>query len=70
MDNYDQDQALVLRHIQDQGIVTALMVNDVPLVPKDPARLAPLATLEGEEDGEVAVQVLDENGETVRDLTK
>lgn len=49
MDNYDQDQALVLRHIQDQGIETALMVNDVPLVPKDPARLAPLGTLEGEE---------------------
>ena len=119
MDNYDQDQALVLRHIQDQGIVTALMVNDVPLVPKDPARLAPLATLEGEarqelldelratgmfdskmrmfagrarsgdamlslhdaegrprlyfrvsEDGEVDIQVLDENGETVRDLTE
>ena len=119
MDNYDQDQALVLRHIQDQGIETALMVNDVPLVPKDPALLAPLATLEGEarqelleelratgmfdskmrmfagrarsgdamlslhdaegrprlyfrvsEEGEVAIQVLDENGETVRDLTK
>jgi hypothetical protein len=48
MDNYDQDQALVLRHIQDQGIETALMVNDVPLVSKDPARLAPLGTLEGE----------------------
>jgi hypothetical protein len=102
MDNYDQ--ALVLRHIQDQGILTGLMVNDVLLVPKDPARLAPLATLEGEarqklldelratgmfdfkmlhdaegrprlyfrvsEEGEVAIQVLDENGETVRDLTK
>ena len=48
MDNYDQDQALVLRHIQDQGIETALMVNDVPLVSKDPARLAPLGSLKGE----------------------
>jgi hypothetical protein len=119
MDNYDQDQALVLRHIQDRGIETALMVNDVPLIPKDPARLAPLATLEGEdrkklleelratgmldskmrmfagrtrdgdallslhdaegrprlyfrvaEGGTVEIQVLDENGETVKDLTK
>lgn len=119
MDNYDQDQALVLRHIQDQGIETALMVNDVPLVPKDPARLAPLATLEGEErrklleelratgmfdsrmrmfagrtrdgdallslhdaegrprlyfqvteEGTVGIKVLDEKGETVKDLTK
>ena len=37
MDNYDQDQALVLRHIQDRGIETALIVNDVPLVPKERA---------------------------------
>ncbi|UCF21490.1 MAG: hypothetical protein JSU87_08930 [Gemmatimonadota bacterium] len=119
MDNYDQDQALVLRHIQDQGIETAFMVNDVPLVPKDPALLAPLATLEGEErqklledlratgmfdsrmrmfagrtrdgdallslhdaegrprlyfrvteEGTVGIKVLDEKGETVKDLTK
>jgi hypothetical protein len=53
MDNYDQDQALVLRHIQDQGIETALMVNDVPLVSKDPARLAPLDSLEGEARSEL-----------------
>ena len=119
MDNYDQDQALVLRHIQDQGIVTGMIVNDVPLVPKDPARLAPLATLEGEarqklldelratgmfdskmrmfagrgrsgdamlslhdaegrprlffrvtEEGEVDIQVLDEDGEMVKNLVK
>jgi hypothetical protein len=57
MDNYDQDQALVLRHIQDRGIETALMVNDVPLVPKDPARLAPLATLEGEARQELLAEL-------------
>jgi hypothetical protein len=49
MDNYNQDQALVLRHIQDEGTVTGLMVNDVPSVEYDYDALAQLNDLDGEE---------------------
>ncbi len=102
-----------------KGLVGYSVGVSVALVPKDPARLAPLATLEGEarrklleelratgtfdsdmrmfagktrdgdalislhdadgrprlysrvaEDGAVEIRVLDENGETIRDLTE
>ena len=59
MDNYDQDQALMLRHIQDQGILTGMIVNDVPSTPYDYDALDRLSTLEGDERSEFVQEIRD-----------
>lgn len=59
MDNYNQDQALVLRHIQDQGTVTGLMVNDIPPVEYDYEKMDELSRLEGEKRQEVLDEIQD-----------
>jgi hypothetical protein len=61
MDNYNQDQALMLRHIQDSGILTGLLVNDVPLAEYDYAALADLDDLEGAERAR-AIEEIRETG--------
>jgi len=57
MDNYNQDQALVLRHIQDQGIVTGMIINDVPATAYDYEALEALTNAEGEERSRIREEI-------------